>query len=174
MLTMLVHSAAAQTESGGSRLRFSMGISTGHYRYDPGIAAEVTSPPVFQGSLSLRIRASVQWLEAYKSIHDEWLTYHTYSAALVYNHNLSERARFFAELGVMGIAPDIKFSSERFVEGFYQLNGLEIALINKEDFRMSLWFGVGPAFIDSHADRIEGRPSYGNGLHYLQGLRFYF
>lgn len=151
----------------------SIGISAGHYRYDPGVAVEYTTRGVFQNHLSLRIKGGVQWLEDYKAIHHHWALYHTFSAGLVYNGALFDRARFFAELGVIGIAPNSRFSNNGFVQGLYEFNGLEINLIRKEGYTMCLFVGAGPAFIKAFAEKIEGRPRYGHGLHFINGVRMY-
>lgn len=173
---MLTAPARSQTETKQSPSinRLSAGISAGHYRYDPGIAIEFTTRSIFRNHLSLRVRGSVQWLEAYKAAHDKWVTYHTFSAGLVYLGQLFDRTRFYAELGMVGIAPDARFSDRLFIEGIYQFNGLEITLLDKKDYTLCLYFGLGPAFINAHAEKIEGNPGYGNGLHYLNGLRIYF
>lgn len=151
----------------------SFGISGGHYRHDPGIAVEFTSRGIFQNHLSLRLRSSTQWLEDYKAIHDQWVSYHTFSAGLVYNGQLFDRTRFYAELGMIGIWPNSRFSESGFVEGLYQLNGIEINLLQKEDCTLSFFLGVGPSFIKAFAEKIEDRPRYGHGLHFVNGIRVY-
>lgn len=151
----------------------SIGISFGHYQYDPGVAIEFTTRAVFQNHLSLRVKGSTQWLEDYKAIHNEWVSYHTLSAGLVYNGRLFDRTRLFAELGVIGIAPNARFSDSGFIEGLYQFNGVELSLLRKEDYTICLFLGAGPAFIKAFAEKIEGRPRYGHGLHFVNGLRVY-
>lgn len=153
--------------------RPSFGISGGHYRYDPGIAIEFTTRGVFQNHLSLRLRSGKQWLEDYKAIHYKWVSYHTFSAGLVYNGQLFDRTRFYAELGILGIMPNSKFSDSDFVEGLYQLNGIEIDLLRKKEHTFCFFIGVGPSFVKTYAEKIEGRPRYGHGLHFVNGLRFY-
>jgi hypothetical protein len=154
--------------------RLSAGVSAGHYRYDPGIAIEFTTRGIFQNHLSLRVRGSVQWLEAYQAVQSEWISYHTFSTGLVYSGKLFDRTRFYAEFGALGIVPDARFSTERFVEGIYEFNGLEITLFTRKDYALCLHVGVGPAFIKASAEKIEGSPSYGNGLHFINGFRLYF
>jgi hypothetical protein len=154
--------------------RLSAGISAGHYRYDPGIAIEFTTRAIFQDHLSLRIRGSVQWLEAYQAIHFQRISYQTFSTGLVYNARVFDRTRFFAEFGMLGIVPDARFSDKTFVKGFYEFNGLEMTLVTRKDYTLCLYLGVGPAFIKASAEKIEGNPSYGNGLHFINGFRVYF
>lgn len=151
----------------------SFGISAGHYRHDPGFAIEYTTRGVFQNHLSLRLKAGKQWLERYQAIHREWVSYHTCSAALVYNGNISDRARFYAEFGLTGVIPNSKFSDVEFVDGLYEMNGLEINLLEKENYTVCLFLGLGPSFIKAYAEKMEGRPRYGHGLHYINGLRIY-
>lgn len=168
-------SAAAQSEEKTTMSpgKPAFGISGGHYRHDPGIAIEFTTRAVFQNHLSLRLRSTKQWLEDYKAIHDQWVSYHTFSVGLVYNGQLFERTRFYAELGMLGIVPNNKFSDGRFVDGLYELNGVEINLFEKKEYAVCLFIGIGPAFIKAHADKIEGAPRYGNGVHFINGLRVY-
>ena len=154
--------------------QFSAGISLGHYRYDPGVAVEVTTPAFLKDNLSLRFRTSVQWLEEYKSVYDHWASYNTYNLGLVYYAQIVDRTRFYSEVGMLSIIPDIKFSDEVSLEGFYILNGLEILLFTKPDFSMALSLAIGPSFIEAYADKIEGRPRYGSGLSYITGVRAYF
>lgn len=151
----------------------SIGISAGHYRYDPGVAIEYTTRGVFQNHLSLRIKGGIQWLEDYKAIHNQWVRYHTFSAGLVYNGQLFDRARFFAELGLIGISPNARFSDSGFVQGIYQFNGVEINLLRKDNYTMCLFLGAGPAFIKASAEKIEGSPRYGHGIHFINGVRVY-
>jgi len=151
----------------------SFGISAGHYRYDPGVAFEFTTRGIFQNHLSLRLRGGTHWLEEYKAIHHKWVTYHTVSAGLVYNGQLFERTRVYAELGVIGIMPNTRFSDSGFVDGLYELNGIEINLVQKKDHTVCLFVGFGPSFIKTYAEKIEGRPRYGHGLHVVNGVRIY-
>lgn len=171
----LAQSTAAQSEQQPTRSsgKPAFGISGGHYRHDPGIAIEFTTRSIFQNHLSLRLRGTKQWLEDYKAIHDQWVSYHTFSAGLVYNGQLFERTRFYAELGMIGIVPNSKFSDGRFVDGLYELNGVEINVFEKDEYAVCLFIGIGPSFIKAHADKIEGAPRYGNGVHFINGLRVY-
>ena len=152
----------------------SVGISVGHYRYDPGISIEFTTRAIFQNHLSMRVRGSIQWLEAYKSAHYQWISYQTFSTGFVYNGMISDRARYYAEIGILGIVPDRRFSDKGFVEGIYQFNGLEIFIFSSEDYVLCLHLGVGPTFINATAEKMEGRPRYGSGLHFVNGFRMYF
>ena len=154
--------------------QFSAGLSMGHYRYDPGVAFELTTPAFLKDNLSLRFKTSVQWLEEYKSAYHHWASYNTYSLGLVYYAQIVDRSRFYSEVGMLSIIPNIKFSDEASLEGFYILNGLEILLLTKPDFSLWLSLGIGPSFIEAYADKIEGRPRYGSGLSYITGVRAYF
>lgn len=154
--------------------KMSVGVSAGHYRYDPGLALEVTTKAFLQNQLSIRVRGSVQWMEEYKATYNHWVTYRSVSAGLVYNGTISEKARFFAEVGMLAIIPDNRFSEKRFIEGFYEFNGVEIVFLNKENYLLSFYFGLGPAFINATAEKIEGNPRYGNAVHYINGMRIYF
>lgn len=154
--------------------KMSIGLSAGHFSYDPGIAIEFTTKAFLRDQLSIRVRGACNWLEAYKGTYDHWVNYRSVSAGLVYNGVISERVRVFAEMGMLAIIPDIKFSDKTFIEGFYEMNGLEIMLIQQDEYLLTFYFGAGPAFINASAEKIEGNPRYGNGIHYINGVRFYF
>lgn len=172
---LLAPQAVAQTDAtpAPETSKPAIGLSGGHYRYDPGVALEFTTRAILQNHMSMRVKAGMLWLEDYKAIHDQWVPYYSFSAGVVYNGQLFDRARFFAELGVIGIAPNPKFSDSGFVEGLYQFNGLEITLLQRKGSTTCLFFGVGPAFVNAFAEKIEGRPRYGRGLHFINGLRVY-
>lgn len=172
---LFVQEAVGQTDATPAREtgKPAIGISGGHYRYDPGVAVEFTTRAIFQNHLSMRLKAGMLWLEEYKAIHDEWIPYYSFSAGLVYNGQVFDRARFFAELGVIGMAPNPKFSDTGFVEGLYQFNGLELTLLQRKRSTTCLFFGVGPSFINAFAEKIEERPRYGRGLHFINGIRVY-
>lgn len=122
----------------------------------------------------MRVKAGMLWLEEYKAIHDQWISYYTFSAGLVYNGQLFDREGFFAELGAVGLAPNPKFSDSGFVEGLYQFSGLEITLLQEKHSTTCLFFGMGPAFVNAFAEKIEGRPRYERGLHFINGLGYTF
>lgn len=170
-----VQQAVGQTDAraAAETSKPAIGISGGHYRYDPGLAVEFTTRGIFQNHLSMRVKATMLWLEDYKAIHDQWIPYYSFSAGLVYNGQLFDRARFFAELGVIGITPNPKFSDTGFVEGLYQFNGLEITLLQRKRSKTCFFFGLGPSFVNAFAEKIEGRPRYGRGLHFINGFRVY-
>lgn len=154
--------------------KISIGLSAGHFRYDPGVAVEFTTKAFLQDQISIRVKGSIQWLEAYKATYDHWANYRSFSAGLVYNGTITDRVRFYVEMGMLAIVPDVSFSDESFIEGFYEFNGLEITITEKPNLLMTFFFGAGPAFIDATAEKIEGSPRYGNGIHYINGLRVYF
>lgn len=167
-------SGSRQTTQAPTSNRISAGVSAGHYRYDPGVAIEFTTRAIFQHHLSLRIRGGIQWSEAYKSAYDHWVSYRSFATALVYSGQVFESTRFYTELGLIGFVPDTRFSDDDFVEGFYEFNGLEITILSKPDYTICVYLGAGPAFINAHAEKIEGNPAYGNGLHFINGVRVYF
>src|SRR5690606_37313447 len=111
-LLLVTQGAMAQTDEAPTAVpsKPSVGMSGGHYRYDPGVGIEFTTRAIFQNHLSLRLKGTTQWLEDYKAIHDQWVSYHTFSAGLVYHGQLFDRTRFYAELGVIAIMPNSKFS----------------------------------------------------------------
>lgn len=154
--------------------KFSGAVSGGHYGYDPAIGVELTTPSFYRNHLRFRVRANLQWLEAYKATYQHWARYYSYSAALVYHSQILDRARFYVELGTFAIVPEATFSEKRFLQGFYEFNGLEIFLISTSHYNLAFYLGIGPMFIEAYADKLERRPRYGNGIQYSNGVRIYF
>lgn len=154
--------------------KFSGAVSVGHYGYDPTIAVELTTPSFYHNRLKFRLRVNLQWLEAYKATYQHWAHYYSYSAALVYHSQIFDKARFYVELGTYSIVPEASFSEKRFLQGFYEFNGLEIFLVSANHYNLAFYLGIGPMFIEAYADKLERRPRYGNGMQYSNGVRIYF
>lgn len=154
--------------------RFAAGISAGHYGYDPAIGIDVTTSSFFRNHFSLRLHGTLHGLEAYQSSYHHWASYQSYSVGMVYHTNIIDHARFFVELGMLAIIPDSRFSKEKYLQGVYQFNGVEVFFVNTNQLCVGFHLGIGPTLIEAYADKLERSPRYGNGLYYLSGLRFYF
>lgn len=154
--------------------RFAAGISTGHYGYDPAVGVDLTSSTFFRDHFSLRVRATLHGLEAYKSSYHHWASYQSYSLGMTYHTNIIDHARFYLEVGMFAIVPDGRFSEKRYLQGLYELTGLEVFFINTSQYCVGFHLAIGPTLIDAHADKLERSPQYGNGIFYVSGLRFYF
>lgn len=156
---------------GGS---ISLGISGGDYRYDPALGLEITSPQIFINHLRIRLKANRTWLEQYKSSTGHWVTFNSYWAGLVYNTNTIERARVFFEGGFYILSPNKIFSSAKLHTGYYGAVGLELFVVENPKERLAYFLSGGFASIQAYADKLEGSPRYGNGLIFVNGLRYYF
>lgn len=166
-----------QAQEGAHRLpvnRFAVGISTGHYGYDPAAGIDITTSSFFRDRFSLRLHGTWHGLEAYQSSYHHWASYQSYSLGIVYHSNVIDHARFFLELGMFAIIPDSRFSKEKYLQGLYQFSGVEVFFINTSQYYIGFHLGIGPTLIDAHADKLERSPRYGNGIFYLSGLRLYF
>lgn len=153
---------------------FAVGISTGHYGYDPAAGINITSPSFLRNHFSLRLQAGLHGSEAYKSSYRHWASYQSYSLGIEYHTNIIDKARFYMEFGMLAILPDSRFSEKRYLQGVYQFNGLEVFFLNTGRYAVGFYLGVGPTFIKAYAEKLERSPRYGNGIFYVSGLRFYF
>ncbi|HEY0653036.1 MAG TPA: hypothetical protein VGD65_07905 [Chryseosolibacter sp.] len=152
----------------------SVGITAGHYNYDPAIGLELTSPEVFVTNLRVRGKANVTWLEQYQITDHRWPTFNSYWTGLVYNTNTLERGRVFFESGAYLLQPNKTFSSANLRTGFYGAIGVELFVAPNTRQRFSYFFSGGFAAINARADKLEGRPRYGQGVIFTNGFRYFF
>lgn len=153
---------------------YAVGISGGHWSWDPFVALELSSHSFAQDHLRFRLRGSLHGLEAYKASRRHWATYQVYAAGAVYQARISERGRFYIEAGAFGLIPNRTFSGKKLLIGYYGLTGVEVFVINRPGHNVTFYLAAGPSFIKAYAERLEGSPRYGNGLQYVGGLRYYF
>lgn len=164
----------AQGDSGTNENRLSAAFTLAHYGYDPAFGFEVTSRPFLRNHFAFRLRGNIQMMEAWKAADDHWIAYQSFGLATVYQVDVSEVAKFYAELGGFALLPDRRFTSKKFLKGIYELNGLEICLRRKQTHNLAFFVALGASFINARAEKVEGRPRYGNGLIYMNGVRLYF
>ena len=171
LMTLVIENTSGQNAmpNGG----FSVAASAGMRAYDSEIGIEIGTPSFFKGSVCFRIKGNIAWLESYNASYDQWARYKSLTGVLVYNTNMLERSRVYAEFGAYFIFPDQTFSSSSYVQGITGSLGVELFFSPKSK-RASYFFSGGVAYIDAIADKIEDQPSYGSGFVFSNGLRFYF
>ncbi|HEX8040549.1 MAG TPA: hypothetical protein VF490_15425 [Chryseosolibacter sp.] len=164
----------AQGASATNEYRLSAAFALAHYGYDPALGFEITFRPIIRNQFAFRLRGNIQMMEAYKAADDQWVAYQSFGIGMVYRVDVSETARFYAELGGFALLPDRRFTSKKFLQGIYQLNGLEIYFSKKQTRNLAFFIALGPSLINARAEKVEGQPRYGNGLIYMNGVRLYF
>ena len=98
--------------------RFSASITASHFGDDPAIGAELSLPLSRNKNYCFRVKVNNVWFEAYKAVQDHWVTYRSFSAALVRNLTVMDRSRAFIEVGGFGITPAKESVKQKFEEGF--------------------------------------------------------
>jgi hypothetical protein len=153
---------------------FSLGVVAGMHGSDAGMGVEATSSPFLRKSLSVRVRGGLNWLESYKSLTGENMTYPSLAAAIVYQTPVANRIRFYIETGFFVLLPSDEFSNRSSVPGFSSSAGVELFARYKRELMISYFFGGGLAVCDAKAEKLESQPDYGDGFLFTNGLRFYF
>lgn len=153
---------------------FSVGVLCGTYGSDSGVGLELGTPSLFKNRLSIRVRGTKNWLEAYKATYDEWAKYETLTACLVYNALVAKRARGYIEFGPLYVFPDKAFSDERPKPGVTSSIGAELFVFSDRHLNVCYYVSGGYSYIRAYAEELENKPRYGNGLVFNSGFRFYF
>lgn len=153
---------------------FSLGVLCGGYGHDTGVGIELGTPFLFNNRVSLRVRGNQNWLEAYKADFDKWTKYETLTTSLTYNTLVMDRARGYIEFGALFVFPDKRFSDEKAHQGLTSSIGLELFVFSDPYLNISYYFGGGFSSVKAHAEKLENKPSYANGLVFNNGFRFYF
>ncbi|HEY0656271.1 MAG TPA: hypothetical protein VGD65_24220 [Chryseosolibacter sp.] len=151
----------------------SIGISAGHYDYDPAIGLEVTSPGILN-NFRFRLKVNHNWSERYQAASGHWANFNSYWCAFIYNTDAVDRTRIFLESGAYLIQPNKVFSSAKMHTGCFAAIGVEFFVAPNTRERFSYFFSGGFAAINARADKLEGRPHYGHGFIFTNGFRYFF
>lgn len=155
------------------QVRFSLGFSAGQLTDNSWIGLEVSSP-VMHRHFSLRLVASVHWLEAYKAQRDRWGTFSTLSPTVVIYTRVKDRSRWYIDLGPMFIIPQNRISEKKLVSGISALAGIEVFVLRTSNRSVGYHFNIGVNYANAYADKLENDPRYSNGFIFSNGFRFYF
>ncbi len=151
-----------------------IGIFAGTLGVDAGVGLEVSSPSFLKKRFYLRVKGGINWSEWYKVQVDDNVTYPFLGASLVFNTRPMNRSRVFVEAGEFVSFPSDKFSEKKSVYGFSVSTGAELFLTHNPHLTFSYFFGGGLSFCYTTAEKLENKPSYGNGFVFNTGLRAYF
>jgi len=151
----------------------SIGLSVGHYSFDPGIIASITTPYFLNNKFALRIAGGIRWSEYYLAETDKWAYYSSMQAGLLYFITLEDRVRVYSELGFNVVFPNAVFSDKEKVTGMHGLIGLDFFIFSRENFGLVYFVEVGYSANPAEAEKLEGQPDYANGLMAITGFRFH-
>jgi len=151
-----------------------IGVTAGVLGVDTGLGLEVTSSSFLKKRLAIRLKGGINWNEWYMVLMEDKATYPFFSASLVFNTLPMNRSRVFIEAGAFVLLPSNKFSDKESVNGINISTGVELFLTHKPHLTFSYFFGGGLAFCNATAEKLDSRPSYGNGPAFNTGLRAYF
>lgn len=170
---LAIPSASAQTHS-NSYKSFSLGILGGEYGDDTGVGIEIGTPFLFNNRVSLRARANLNWLEAYKANFDKWVKYETLTTSLTYHALVVQRVRGYVEVGALFVFPDKSFSDKKARQGLTSSIGVELFVFTDPGLDVFYYFSGGYSLVKATAEKLEDRPHYASGFVFNNGFRFYF
>jgi hypothetical protein len=167
--------AAAQAPAGRSdEKKLAAGISIGQVGDDPSISLELLTPTLLTKNLRAHIRLSRTWLEAYKATCDHSAAYSTASTGLIFTMRLSNQVRGTVETGSFVVAGNAKFSKRHLWSGYYAACGVELYSLDVKQSHFGFIMSAGYASSRARAGKLEGQPTYGGGVFFRGGLRYYF
>lgn len=151
-----------------------IGLSVGHYSFDPGLMANVTTPYFFNNKFALRVAGGLRWSEYYLAETHESAYYSSMQAGVLYFITQEDRVRVYSEVGFNIVFPNAVFSDKEKVTGMQGLLGLDFFTFSREEFGMVYFVEVGYSINTAKAEKLEGQPSYANGLMAVTGFRLHF
>lgn len=152
---------------------FSAGISAGQLTDNSWIGLEISSP-MMSRYISLRVRGSIHWLEAYKAQLDRWGRFSMVSPTVVIYTRVDQRSRWYIDIGPMFIIPQYKISEKRLLTGLNAQAGMEVFLLKANNNGLTYYFSAGLHYAQAYADKLESSPRYSNGFVFSNGFRYYF
>jgi len=150
-----------------------LGISVGHYSFDPGIMANITTPYFLNHKFALRVGGGIRWSEYYLAETDKSAYYSSMQAGLLYFITQEDRVRVYSELGFNVVFPNAVFSDKEKVTGMHGLIGLDFFTFSRGNFGLVYFVEVGYSVNPAKAEKLEGQPGYANGLMAITGFRFH-
>jgi hypothetical protein len=151
----------------------SIGLSVGHYSFDPGIMANVTTPFFLNNKFALRIAGGIRWSEYYLAETNKSAYYSSMQAGVLYHITLEDRVRVYSELGFNIVFPNAVFSDKKKVTGVHGVLGLDFFTYSRGNFGLVYFVELGYSVNPAIAEKLEGQPTYANGLMAVTGFRFH-
>lgn len=153
----------------------SLGMVAGLGPSHPGmIGLEATSPPFLKGRLSIRVRGGFSWLESYSSLGYDVNSHPSLGTSVVYQSLVSQRTRFYCEVGTFVFLPSQESSDRSKVMGYSGTTGLEFFSRGNADVMLSYFFGAGMDVWATQSSESENHGDFGDGFIFTNGLRIYF
>ncbi|HEY5749829.1 MAG TPA: hypothetical protein VIU12_27370 [Chryseolinea sp.] len=153
--------------------RFSFGASINQQGLDWGVGLEASTPAFWNKRLSIRLKSNMNWFEMYRVKRHHWTKYPVYTTLLVYNTRMMGNGRAFFEAGPFFIDPNQSFTNAKRITGVTGDAGGELFIARNSHVLISYFFSVGYAHCNAYAEKLEDGPSYGNGITFHNGFRFY-
>ena len=151
----------------------SIGLSVGHYSFDPGIMASVTTPFFLNNKFALRIAGGIRWSEYYLAETNKSAYYSSMQAGVLYFITQEDRVRVYSELGFNIVFPNAAFSDKEKVTGMHGVLGLDFFTYSRANFGLVYFVEMGYSANPAKAEKLEGQPSYAKGLMAVTGFRFH-
>ena len=151
-----------------------LGLSVGHYSFDPGIMANVTTPYFLNNKFAFRIAGGIRWSEYYLAETDKSAYYSSMQAGVLYFVTREDRVRVYSEFGFNIVFPNAAFSDKEKVTGMHGLLGLDFFTYSRGEFGIVYFVEVGYSGNPAKAEKLEGQPTYTKGLMAATGFRFHF
>ena len=151
----------------------SIGLSVGHYSFDPGIMASGTTPFFLNSKFALRIAGGIRWSEYYLAETNKSAYYSSMQTGVLYFITQEDRVRVYSELGFNILFPNAVFSDKKKVTGMHGVLGLDFFTYSRGNFGLVYFVEVGYSVNPAKAEKLEGQPHYANGLMAVTGFRFH-
>lgn len=153
--------------------RFSFGASVNQQGLDWGLGLEASTPAFWNKRLCIRLKSNINWFELYRVERHHWTRYPVYTTLLVYNTRMMGNGRAFFEAGPFFIDPNQTFTNAKRITGVTGDAGGELFIGRNSRVLVSYFFSMGYAHCNAYAEKLEDSPSYGNGITFHSGFRFY-
>ena len=151
----------------------SIGLSVGHYSFDPGIMASVTTPFFLNNKFALRIAGGLRWSEYYLAETNKSAYYSSMQTGVLYFITQEDRVRVYSEVGFNIVFPNAVFSEKKKVTGMHGSIGLDFFTYSRGNFGLVYFVKLGYSVNPAQAEKLEAQPHYAYGLMAVTGFRFH-
>lgn len=146
-------------------------LNGGNSTFSDGIT--VTSPWLIGSRLAVQATGLQSWfthgIDEDKG-EETWVPFTTYRLGLM-GGSLTANGfmRMYGAGGILVFLPNKKFSDEKTITGSYGMFGFEFI----SGRSLNYYIELGANGISANADKIPGKPNYGNGFSSTVGFRYY-
>lgn len=140
---------------------------------DFAVGMAVTSPWVFGSSVAVQAAAMQSWymhgVDA-DTGDEDWMPFTSYKLGLMGGSlTASGQIRMYGAGGILVVLPNRHVSEKRVHSGGYGAFGLEFL----SGRSLNYYIELGANGVGTRADKLAGKPIYGNGFSSTVGLRYY-